>query len=91
MPVPMGISTRPICQQNIPNLADRYATDSSAQLVGVLSGWRRIAMQDFIERTNIANVTERLETENDPTKRTLLVNLLAEEEAKHASHPKQDK
>ncbi len=43
-------------------------------------------IQDFIERTNIANFTERLKTENDPTKRTLLFTLLAEEEAKLASH-----
>jgi hypothetical protein len=43
-------------------------------------------MQDFVERTNIANFTERLKTENDPTKRALLLKLLAEEEAKHASY-----
>jgi hypothetical protein len=43
-------------------------------------------MQDFVERTNIANFTERLKTETDPTKRALLLKLLAEEEAKHASH-----
>ena len=34
-------------------------------------------MQDFIERTNIANFTERLKTEPDATKRTLLMALLA--------------
>ena len=43
-------------------------------------------MQNFIERTNIANFTKRLKTEADPTKRVLLLKLLAEEEAKHASH-----
>ena len=46
-------------------------------------------MQDFIERTNIANFTERLKTETDPTKRSLLSKLLAEEEVKRASHPKE--
>jgi hypothetical protein len=29
-------------------------------------------MEDFIERANIANFTERLKTEADPTKRALL-------------------
>jgi hypothetical protein len=43
-------------------------------------------MQDFIERTNIANFTERLKTEPDATKRTLLMTLLAEEKAKQTSH-----
>jgi hypothetical protein len=42
-------------------------------------------MQDFIERTNIANFTERLKTETEPTKRVLLAKLLAAEETKRAS------
>jgi len=41
-------------------------------------------VQNFIERTNIANFTERLKTETNPTKRALLLKLLAEEEAKRA-------
>ena len=48
-------------------------------------------MQDFIERTKIANFTERLKTETDPTKRSLLSKLLAEGEVKRASHPNEDK
>ena len=51
----------------------------------------RNAMQNFVERSNIANFTKKLETETDPAKRALLLQLLAEEEAKQASHPKDDK
>ena len=51
----------------------------------------RNAMQNFVERSNIANFAKKLETETDPAKRALLLQLLAEEEAKQASHPKDDK
>jgi hypothetical protein len=39
-------------------------------------------LQDFVERTNIANFTKRLKTESDLTERGILAKLLAEEEAK---------
>ena len=48
-------------------------------------------MQNFVERSNIANFSKRLETETDAAKRALLLKLLAEEDAKQASHPKDDK
>ena len=41
-------------------------------------------MQNFMERTNIANFAERLKTETNSVKRALLIKLLAEEEAKQA-------
>ena len=59
--------------------------------MGVLFASGEFPMQDFVERTNIENFRKRLETENDLTKRSLLVNLLAEEEAKHADHRKETK
>ena len=42
--------------------------------------------RDFVERTNVSNFTKLLKTEPDPTKRTLLLTLLADEESKQASH-----
>jgi hypothetical protein len=45
-------------------------------------------MEHFIERHNIAHFKDLLKTETDPAKRGVLHNLLAEEEAKQASHVK---
>jgi hypothetical protein len=44
----------------------------------------RSAMDDFVERHNIAHYRNRLKTETDPFRRTILLDLLAEEEAKQA-------
>jgi hypothetical protein len=53
---------------------------------------KRDAMQNFVERLNIADFAKRLKTETDPAKRALLLRLLAEDEVKQASrHPKDDK
>jgi hypothetical protein len=46
----------------------------------------RFAMDQFIERQNIAHYTELLMTEIDPLKRELLHRLLAEEMVKQTSH-----
>jgi len=43
-------------------------------------------MKNFIERTNVAHFKDLLKLETDQTKRAVLLNLLAEEEAKQASH-----
>jgi hypothetical protein len=43
-------------------------------------------METFIEHRNIARYTEQLKIENDPLKRKLLLELIAEEEAKGAKH-----
>jgi len=43
-------------------------------------------MDSFIERTNIAHYKELLKDEIDPAKRKILLELLAEEEAKQANH-----
>ena len=48
-------------------------------------------MQDFVERTNIANFKERLETETDSTKRAILIKLLTAEETKYANRHKDGK
>jgi hypothetical protein len=50
-------------------------------------------MEHFIERQNIAHYKDLLEVETDPAKRVVLLKLLAEEEAKQASHvaPKSDR
>jgi hypothetical protein len=40
----------------------------------------------FVERHNIAHYRDRLKTETDPFRRVILQDLLAEEEAKQASH-----
>jgi hypothetical protein len=45
-------------------------------------------MEDFIERNNIAHYRDRLKTEIDRFRRVILYDLLAEEEAKQASHVK---
>jgi len=45
----------------------------------------RSAMEDFVERHNIAHYRDRLKTETDPFRRMILHDLLAEEEAKQAS------
>jgi hypothetical protein len=43
-------------------------------------------MDQFVERQNIAHYVDQLKTEKDPTKQAMLARLLAEEEAKQASH-----
>jgi hypothetical protein len=43
-------------------------------------------IKDFVERHNIANYRDRLKMETDPFRRAILHDLLAEEEAKQASH-----
>ena len=45
-------------------------------------------MDNFIRDYNIARYKAQLETETSPVKRKLLLTLLAEEEAKQASHDK---
>jgi hypothetical protein len=42
----------------------------------------RSAMEDFVERHNIAHYSNRLKTDTDPFKRMILHDLLAEEETK---------
>jgi hypothetical protein len=42
----------------------------------------RSAMENFVERHNIAHYSNRLKTETDPFRRMILHDLLAEEEAK---------
>ena len=49
------------------------------------------AMDNFIERLNIAHYLEQLKTVTDPIKREMLQQLLAEEKAKQASHVKVEK
>jgi hypothetical protein len=44
----------------------------------------RRAMEDFVERHNIAHYRDRLETETDPFRRMILLDLLSEEDAKQA-------
>ena len=46
----------------------------------------RFAMDQFIERQNIAHYTELLMTEIDPLKRELLQRLLIEEMVKQTMH-----
>ena len=43
-------------------------------------------MENFIKRTNIAHFKDLLKAETDPAKRAVLLNLLADEEAKQARH-----
>jgi len=45
-------------------------------------------MENFVERHNVEHYRKLPIIEIDPTKRTLLLRLLAEEEAKQASHIK---
>jgi hypothetical protein len=45
-------------------------------------------IDQFVERQNIAHYAERLKTEPDLNKRTMLEQLLAEEKARQASHAK---
>jgi hypothetical protein len=47
---------------------------------------REALVERFIERQNIARFTDQLRTETDLTKRKMLQTLLAEENAKEASH-----
>ena len=49
---------------------------------------RRLPMEKFVERQNIARYTELLITTSDPTKRKMLQRLLAEENVKEGSHLK---
>jgi hypothetical protein len=44
----------------------------------------RSAMEDFVERHNIAHCSNRLKAETDPFRRMILHDLLTEEEAKQA-------
>jgi hypothetical protein len=44
------------------------------------------AMDQFVERQNIARYVDQLKTEKDPIKRAMLERLLAEENAKQVSH-----
>lgn len=44
------------------------------------------SMETFIELQNITRYTDQLKIENDPLKRRLLLELIAEEEAKRAKH-----
>jgi hypothetical protein len=44
-------------------------------------------MERFIERQNVEHYKDLLKSEKDPVKRAVLQKLLAEEEAKQASHP----
>lgn len=48
----------------------------------------RSAMEDFVERHNIAHYSNRLKTELDPFRRMILHDLMAEAEAKQGSHVK---
>jgi hypothetical protein len=45
-------------------------------------------MEKFVEQRHVERYRKLLEVELDPTKRTLLLSLLAEEVAKQASHIK---
>ena len=45
-----------------------------------------LRMEKFIERQNIVHYVDQLKAETDPTKRAMLLRLLAEEKAKQASH-----
>jgi len=45
-------------------------------------------MENFVERHNVEHFRKLLIVETDPTKRILLLRLLADEEAKQASHIK---
>jgi hypothetical protein len=45
-------------------------------------------MENFVERHNVERFRKLLIVETDPTKRILLLRLLADEEAKQASHIK---
>jgi hypothetical protein len=45
-------------------------------------------MENFVERHNVEHFRKLLITEINPTKRILLLRLLAEEETKQASHIK---
>jgi len=45
-------------------------------------------MENFIERTNVAHFKDLLKVETDQAKRTVLLSLLAEEEAKQAGRVK---
>jgi hypothetical protein len=49
------------------------------------------AMDKFVAQTNITHLHEKLGTEQDNTKRQMLLQLLAEEEAKLASLNNQPK
>ena len=46
----------------------------------------QFVLGQFVERQNIAHYLERLKTENDPTTREILQNLLAKEMVKQKSH-----
>lgn len=46
------------------------------------------SMENFVERHNVEHYRKLLIIESDPTKRILLLGLLAEEETKQASHTK---
>jgi hypothetical protein len=46
----------------------------------------QFVLDQFVERQNIAHYLERLKTENDPTTREILQNLLAKEKVKQKSH-----
>jgi hypothetical protein len=46
----------------------------------------QFVLDQFVERQNIAHYLERLKTENDPTTREILQNLLAKEMTKQKSH-----
>jgi hypothetical protein len=43
-------------------------------------------MENFIKRTNIAHFKDLLKAETIPAKRTILLDLLTNEQAKQASH-----
>jgi hypothetical protein len=49
------------------------------------------AMDNFIERLNIAHYLEQLKTVTDPIKREMLQQLLVEEKAKQVSHANVEK
>ena len=61
-----------------------YSPELSAS--GSLTIGAPAQMDSFIERTNIAHYKELLKDEIDPAKRKILLELLAEEEAKQANH-----
>jgi hypothetical protein len=46
----------------------------------------QFVLNQFVERQNIAHYLERLKTENDPTTREILQNLLTKEMIKQKSH-----
>jgi hypothetical protein len=50
-----------------------------------------LAVDQFVERQNIAHYAEQLQTETDPTRRVMLLRLLAEEKAKQESHANVEK